>query len=301
MTSFRTPTGSVVVNGVELAYVEAGDGPLLLCLHGFPDHAPSFRHQLETFAGQGYRVVAPYMRGYAPSTCPPDGPYQTAALAGDVIGLIDALGGGRAAVVGHDWGALGAYAAAVLAPEKISKLVTLAVPYGPALGQALVGNPEQQRRSWYMFFFLAPFAEAALAHDDFAFLERIWAEWSPGWRPEPEQMAALKATFRLPGVAKASLDYYRQTFMPGRQDPGLAAQQARIGAEPIQVPTLYLHGAQDGCIGPEVAGDLRPLFSAGLRHEIVPEAGHFLHLERPDLVNALIADFLGPGHSLQRE
>lgn len=293
MTSHGFAEHRVAANGLTFSCIEEGDGPLLLCLHGFPDHAPSFRHQLRAFSRQGYRVVAPYMRGYAPSDIPPEGSFHSAALALDVIALVDVLGGGRARVIGHDWGAVAAYGAAVLAPEKIDKLVTLAVPYGPGLGRALVANPDQQRRSWYMFFFLARFAEAALACDDFAFLERLWSDWSPGWPGARQEMAPVKATFRKPGVVKASLDYYRHAFDPAYRRAELAAMQGRFNAEPVRVPTLYLHGARDGCIAAEVAGDLAPWFAAGLRHEVLPGCGHFLHLEQPDAVNALIASFLG--------
>jgi pimeloyl-ACP methyl ester carboxylesterase len=285
-------SGRLTINGLSLCYIEAGRGPLLLCLHGFPDHAPSFRHQISAFAALGYHVVVPYMRGYAPSDILPHGPYQSAALALDVIGLIDMLGGGRADIIGHDWGAVAAYGAAVIAPQKIGKLVALSIPYGPSLAKALVTDATQQRRSWYMFFFLSPFAEAALAHNDFEFLDRIWSDWSPGWHNAPEAMAALKATFRVPGVVKASLDYYRAAFDSTRRDPDLAPLQAKLGAQPVSVPTLYLHGANDGCVSPHIASDLAPLFPAGLKREIVASAGHFLHLERPDAVNALIAGFL---------
>ncbi len=143
--------------------------------------------------------------------------------------------------------------AALLAPEKVAKLITLAVPYGPGFGRALVPNPLQQRRSWYMYFFQMPFAEAAFARDDFAFLDRLVAEWSPGLAPDPEYRETVKAMFRQPGVAQAALNYYRQAFRLELQSPALQRDQERLGQEPIQVPALYLHGAEDGCIGAEVA------------------------------------------------
>ena len=110
MTEFRR--GEVRANGLRFATLEAGDGPLVLCLHGFPDHARSFRHQLPALAAAGFRAVAPYMRGYAPSDAPPDGPYQSAVLGQDAAAMIEALGYRQAAVVGHDWGAVAAYGAA---------------------------------------------------------------------------------------------------------------------------------------------------------------------------------------------
>src|SRR5262245_22024238 len=128
MEDFRR--GHVRANGLNFAFLEAGSGPLVLCLHGFPDHARSFMHQLAALAKAGFRAVAPFMRGYAPTDVPPDGPYQSAALAQDAVALIEALGYTRAAVFGHDWGAVAAYGAAVLAPERVPRLIVAAVPHG---------------------------------------------------------------------------------------------------------------------------------------------------------------------------
>lgn len=286
-------TGSVRAGGLTFQTLEAGNGPLVLCLHGFPDHARSFRHQLPALAGAGYRAVAPFLRGYAPTGPAPDGCYQTAALGLDAIALIEALGYEDAIVFGHDWGALAAYAAALAAPERVRRLVTAAVPYGPQMATAFLTDYAQQKRSWYMFFFQSPFAEMAVAHDDFRFLERLWADWSPGWAWPPEEMTALKETFRQPGVVEAALGYYRAAFDPARQRPDLAALQGRLMASPIEVPGMMLHGADDGCIGRNLVEGMGAFFPRGLRVEIVEGAGHFLHQERPEVVNGLLLDFLG--------
>jgi len=285
-------TASVELDGVRFPYFARGAGPLLLCMHGFPDHPSSFAGQLETFSRAGYRVVAPFMRGYAVAGTRTPEQFQGAALALDAIGLIDVLGGGRAVLLGHDWGAFAAYGAALLAPEKVEKLITLAVPYGPGLGRALVANPVQQRRSWYMYFFQMPFAEAALARDDFAFLDRLVADWSPGWAPDPQYRETVKSMFRQPGVAQAALNYYRHAFRAELQSPALRRHQERLGQETIQVPALYLHGADDGCIGAEVAQGMEALFTRGLTTQIVPGAGHFLHREKPQVVEQAILRFL---------
>ena len=280
------------VGELTLHVASAGQGPAVVLCHGFPGLWYSWRHQLPALAAAGYRAVAPAMRGYAPTGPAPDGRYQTAALAEDVVALIAALGYDDAVVFGHDWGAVAAYGAALAAPARVRKLVTAAVPYGPQVAGAFLTSYEQQRRSWYMFFFQTPFADAALAHDDFAFLERLWRDWSPGWRFPAEEMAALKETFRQPGVADAALGYYRAFFDPSRQDPALAALQGRIMIEPIEVPGLMLQGANDGCIGAELVEGMAAFFPRGLRIEVVPGTGHFLHQEAPDTVNRLIVDFL---------
>lgn len=293
MREFRR--GSVTANGLRFATLEEGDGPLVLCLHGFPDHARSFRHQLPALAAAGYRAVAPFMRGYAPTGIPASGVFQTAALAQDVVALVEALGHEHAVVFGHDWGAVAAYGAAILAPGRVTKLVAAAVPHGPRLLDAFLTDYDQQRRSWYMFFFRMPFADAAVAHADYRFLERLWQDWSPGWQCPADEMDALKATFRQPGVLQAALGYYRCTLDPALQDPSLAELQMRIAAAPVEVPTLYLHGEADGCVGVALADGMEAFFPRGLRRAVLAGAGHFLHQERPDEVNALLLDFLATG------
>ena len=286
--------GRLRAHGLEFATLEAGSAgsPVALCLHGFPDTAFTFRHLLPALASVGYHAVAPWMRGYAPTEAPSDGRYQTALLAHDALGLIEASGQTRAVLVGHDWGAIAATGAAIFAPERVRKLVTLAVPHRTT-GLALATSYAQQKRSWYMFFFQSPFADAAVAANDFAFLDRIWEDGSPGFVPKPEDREALKRCFRSPGVLAAALGYYRATFDPARQAPELAADQLRMMTAEVPVEALYLHGTRDGCVGVEVARGVEAGFPKGLRKILVEEAGHFLHLERPRLVNDAILDFLG--------
>ena len=287
--------GTVRANGVRFATLEAGEGPLVLCLHGFPDHAYSFRHQLPALAAAGFRAVAPFMRGYAPTEIPADGRYQTAVLALDIVELISALGYSSAHVFGHDWGAVASYGAAMHAPEKITKLVTAAVPHGPTLLNAFMSSYDQQRRSWYMFFFQHPLSDAAVAHDDFRFIERLWQDWSPGWKYPAEDMEALKATFRAPGVLQAALGYYRAMLNPANQDPALFELQAQMSLAPVPVPSLVFHGGRDGCIGGELLDGMEALFPRGLRKVIVADAGHFMHQEKPEEVNRVLIEFLRKG------
>jgi pimeloyl-ACP methyl ester carboxylesterase len=143
-----------------------------------------------------------------------------------------------------------------------------------------------------MYFFQLPFAEAAVAHDDFRFLERLWRDWSPGWQWPAEDMEAVKATFRQPGVVAAALGYYRALFNPTAHDPRYAALQNRVMIDPIVVPGLYLHGAPDDCIGVELVEGMKPFFPKGLRVEVIQHAGHFLHQEAPEVVNRLLVEFL---------
>ena len=140
-----------------------------------------------------------------------------------------------------------------------------------------------------MFFFQLPGAARLFEAADFALLDKLWRDWSPGFEVPPAEMASLKRTLGAPGVLSAALDYYRHTFNPPPNAPGLAEVSI---PRPIAVPTLYLHGRNDGCIGAELAAGMEPYFEKGLRQVIVDGAGHFVHQERPDEVNRLILEFL---------
>lgn len=282
----------VEANGLRFTAYERGVGPLVLCLHGFPDNARSFRHQFGPFAEAGYRVVAPYMRGYAPTERPVDGNYQMAVLGRDVLALIEALGEERAIVVGHDWGAIAAYAAATLAPERVTKLVTAGVPSGAAFLARFFSDYEQLKRSWYVYFFQTPFAEAVVAADRSEFVRNIWRDWSPTWDLPEAEIDAVRETICQPGGVEAALGYYRSMVSGTNADPALAEEQARLGVEAIRVPTLYLRGRQDGCIGYQLSEGMETTFPAGLRQQLIEGAGHFVHQEKPEEFNRLCLEFL---------
>ena len=171
-------THSVDVDGLDMTYLAAGldnAGPLALCLHGFPDSAHTWRHLLPRLADAGYRAVAPFLRGYAPTAVPADGRFQTAASAIDAIGLHRELGGdSRAVIIGHDWGSIITNLAAVHRPELWSKVVMSAVPPGNAVGVAFLTNLAQIKRSWYMFFFQHPFADMVVGANDLAYIDMLW-------------------------------------------------------------------------------------------------------------------------------
>jgi pimeloyl-ACP methyl ester carboxylesterase len=275
----------VTAGGVSFGVLTEGpsDGPLALLLHGFPDSAWTWRFLAPVLAEAGFRVAAPFLRGYAPTEVPADGFFQTGALVRDAVALHGALGGDeRAVIVGHDWGASATYGAAAFAPSLWSRVVTMAVPPASALAGGFT-TYDQLRRSWYMFFFQHPLSDMVVPMDDLRFLDRLWADWSPGY-DAAEDLERVKASLRDPSNLAAALGYYRATLGAGLQSPDLAGEQAATSL-PTPQPLLYLHGRDDGCIGVEVA-------SAVPDARIVDGAGHFLHLEQPDAVNGLIVDFL---------
>lgn len=291
--------GSIAANGVEFAYLATGpaNGPLALCLHGFPDTAHTYRRLLPALAAAGYRAVAPWLRGYAPTSIPEDGRYGGPTLALDAVRLHEALGGGPDAVlIGHDWGATAVYPAGAYAPERFRRLVAMAVPPGRAMG-GLFGY-DQIKRSFYMWFFQLPLADFIVPANEMEFVARLWQDWSPGYDATAD-VAHVRESIGAPAHLAAALGYYRATFgtaaaartEPGTADPEVAAVEAAGAQLPAQ-PLLYLHGAQDGCIGVELGRAGVLALTAPSRGGIVEGAGHFLHLERPQEVNAMILDFL---------
>ncbi len=291
------------IGGMTFAALAWGpaDGPLALCLHGYPDTARTWRHLGPFLAERGWRVVAPYTRGYAPTDLAPDGSYQLGALTRDVVELHAALSGdGRAVLIGHDWGAATAYAVGAHAPELFRRIVTIAVPPIPVVFSPLRSPRRlakdvrlvagQLRMSWYMAFQLLPgISERALPR----VIPRLWADWSPGYDARddlPHVMAAIGRGER----ATAALRYYRNFFLPWTRSREYAAEQAHMAGIP-DVPLLYLHGERDGCASPEIAGRATAYLPPGSRVELVPGVGHFMQLERPAEVNERIAAFIEAG------
>ena len=281
---------TVQANDLEFGLLEAGSGPLALCLHGFPDTAHTWRHLLPALAGAGFHAVAPFMRGYAPTAVPADGAYQLGALIADAVALHEVLGGGGDAVlIGQDWGAETAYGAAAHAPDRWRRLVTLSVP--PAsLDPVLFSDYEQLKRFFYLFLFRDPlgFAEAVVASDGMLFLDKLWRDWSPGYQPGGH-LAQVKECLREPANLAAAIGYYRAAGATGTSDGSpasvrYAGEEQAAGRQAPQ-PTLYLHGSADGCIGVELARGAERLLAPSSRMVVIDDVGHFPHLEKPGEVN----------------
>jgi len=284
---------AVKVNGIEFSYLECGppEGPLALCLHGFPDTAHTWRHLMPALAEAGYHAVAPWMRGYAPTEIPDDGIFQVGALAADASALHDALGGdGRAVLVGHDWGAYASYGSASLQPDRWRRVVTMAVPPLAASATAFF-TYAQMKRSFYIFLFQTPIAEMAVSADGHEFIDDLWADWSPGYDAAWD-VARVKESIGDPANLASAIGYYRAVFDPTRHSAAYAEAQVASASSPPQ-PTLYLHGGDDGCMGVDSIGDVHAVLSQDSEHFIVERAGHFLHLEQPDVVAAHVLRFLG--------
>lgn len=262
---------------------ERDGAEVVICLHGFPDIPRGWSQLLAELQQAGYAGYAPWLRGYAPSSL--GGPYDVDRLSDDVLELADRLSPERpVCLVGHDWGAVITYAAIAKAPERFRRAVTLAVPHPLAFRGGL--DLRQLRRSWYMMFFQARLLpERVIPRDDFRFIERLWENWSPGYSSPDDYLAELKSCLRqsLP----APLGYYRALPKDALAMRRLDAQLKRI-----QVPLLYLHGVQDGCVGWQLMQGQARFFSAEHRSDLMGGLGHFLQLENPRAVNARILDWL---------
>lgn len=271
---------------VRLHYVEAGEGPLVILLHGFPDFWYSWRYQIPALVGAGYRVVAPDMRGYNLSDKPREvASYRAAAVAADVAGLIHACGAERAVVVGHDWGAGVAWQFAMLYPAMVERLAILNVPHPLRMLRALA-TPRQLLKSWYMFFFQLPWLpQAAIRAGNYLLLRQVL-------RTDPVRRDAFTsvdieryvAAAAQPGALTGSINYYRALF---RQNPQAAISQIRR----IDAPVLVIWGEQDRYLGSELAQP-DPRWVPQARVERLPNASHWVHLDQPEEVNRLLLEFL---------
>lgn len=278
--------GHVEANGLRFAYRSTGDGPLVLMLHGFPDSPATFGPLGTAVAEAGFRAVMPWMRGYGPTAG--GAPTGLPELGRDALALGAALAPGeRFSVVGHDWGAAAATTAGTIAPDHLAGLVTMALPHPAHFMARALGDLDQIQRSWYMWFFqLRGISDTVLAAGDFALVDRLWVQWSPGYERDDGHRAEINASLAAGG--DAPLGYYRAMFAPGsRTDPDAGALYGPVG-----VPTLSLMGADDGCIGAHLLDGQEAFWSVPVEHEVLDGCGHFLHLERPKEVAERVVDFL---------
>ena len=274
------------------------DAPIALCLHGFPDTAYGWRKIAPRLVESGWRVVAPFMRGYAPSTIPLDGSYHIGAVMDDALRVRSAAGGTeRDVVIGHDWGALAATGLAAMPDSPFAKAVIMSVPPPAAFrpfgriadrGSLIRTLPRQLLRSWYIMYFQLPwFPERSASW----IVPRLWRRWSPGYRAE-QDLRHVDAAIGTPDSWRAALGTYRATIRNTRP-PARYAELNRLPNEAPILPSLYLHGRDDGCMTPDFTHWVEKVLPAGSEAAIVEHAGHFLQLEQPDKVADLVLAFIG--------
>ena len=271
----------VEANGLRFEVLEEGDGPdLALLLHGFPEHAISWRHQMAPLASMGWRVWAPNNRGYGRSTRPQGvQAYALDRLVADVRGLIDASGARRVALVGHDWGAALAWCVAAIGDERLDRLVIMNVPH-PLCFRAALRHWRQRRKSWYIAFFQLPvLPDRLLGAGGGRAVRRMFA---PLALPD-DVLSVYARQIAEPGAATAMLNWYRALRFGGIADAVLR--------QVITVPTLVIWGDRDVALDP-ICLDGTDRYVRDLRIERLPGVSHWVQQDAPDRVNALLADFL---------
>ncbi len=256
----------VHANGIRFAYLTEGSGPLVLLLHGFPDTPYTWDRVMPEVARAGYRAVAPFMRGYHPTSIPNDGAYDSDTLGRDVLSLIEALGAQHAIVVGHDWGALAAYTAASLGPERVRFLITVGLPHP----RAVVPTPKTLWTVRHFFVLRGKRAAQKVRANDLAYVDRLVRRWSPAWEHIPAaETARVKEAFAQPGCAEAACAYYA-ALTPRLPAPLRAS---------IEVPTIAFAGLHDH-VSLRAFERARHCFAASYEVVRVP-GGHFMHREHP--------------------
>jgi pimeloyl-ACP methyl ester carboxylesterase len=264
---------------VRLHYVEEGEGPLVVLLHGFPEAWFGWRFQIPALVQAGFRVVAPDLRGFNLSSKPKGvSAYELDHVAFDIKELIDSLGESSARVAGHDWGGATGWELAMRHPEVVDRLAIISSPH-PRVFRGALRNRHQLKKSWYFGLFQLPWLpEQLLPRDNWAGLKQGFAKDARAGTFTPEDAARYVEAWEQPGAASASVNYYR-------------AAVRRRGAKfvPIEAPTLILWGDRDRYLLPELA---EPSSSDVPNREVVHfDASHWLHHDEADEVNRRLAEF----------
>ncbi len=273
----------IMTNGIRMHYVTQGDGPLIVLMHGFPEFWYSWRYQIPFLAEHGYTAVAPDLRGYNDTDKPRTG-YDVATLTRDIAGLIQGLGQERAIVVGHDWGGALAWAFAMNYPEMTERLIVMNAPHPRAMLREF-RTLKQLRKSWYMFAFQLPWLpESALLRNNAYEIGRMLKGAAVQKSAFPnEVLAKYQEAMSKPGAMTAALNYYRQLF----RHPFRATESNMS----ITAPTLLIWGEQDIALGIDLTYGLEQ-WVPDISIKRIPDSGHWVQQEKPDQVNALMAEFL---------
>lgn len=281
----------IAANGSRFHVVEAGNGPLVLLLHGFPMFWWTWRRQLQTLAAAGYRAVAMDLRGYAGSDHPPHG-YDPFTLSRDVAGVIRSLGEPDAVIVGHGWGGFIAWSAAVIEPEAVRGIVPVSMPHPKRLRKAILRNGLQRRKSMYAIGFQWPFIpERSLMRDDSARVGHLIEGWSatPSW-PDDDTTRTYRAAFSLWPTAHCAVEYHRWAIRSVIRSDGL--RFSRLMATPIDVPVLHVQGADDTAMLTSSAIGSDDFVRAAYSLEVMGGTGHFPHEESPAVFDEILLGWL---------
>lgn len=279
---------NIEANGIDFHCVAQGEGDLVLLLHGFPENWYSWRHQIP-FLAEGFKVVAPDMRGYNLTDKPPSvEDYRISNLVQDVASLIEAFGSRSANVVGHDWGGAVAWVFAASHPEMLNRLAVLNCPHPALFARNIASNPRQLLRSWYMFFFQIPaLPEAVMRSFDYFPIRRVFRDWAIDKDAFSDQeIERLAEGVAQPGSLRSSMNYYRAML----RDRGFL--RMRKDFPTIEKPTMLIWAEEDRALGKELTYGMDPYFSDTFEIKYIPDCSHWVQQERPLLVNQYLGEFL---------
>lgn len=281
----------ILTNGIRMHYVTQGEGPLIVLLHGFPEFWYSWHHQIPVLAEQGYKVVAPDLRGYNDTDKPRSG-YDVPTLRRDIEGLIKGLGYERAVIVGHDWGGALAWSFAMRYPQMTERLIVLNAPHPYAMTREL-RTLKQLQKSWYMFFFQIPWLPEFLLSRNHAWpIGRMLSSTAVQASAfPPEALLLYREAMNKPGALTASINYYRALFRRPRRALDTRSQADSRPQTIITAPTLLIWGEQDIALGLDLTYYLEQ-WVPNIQIKRLPESGHWVQQEMPEAVNAFMLDFL---------
>ena len=273
-----------------LNYFFKGEGKPLYLIHGFPDCAENFEEQINFFSENGFKVIAPSLPGYHEDDQELD-TYQTLRVAEVLIDFIESVSGkDKIYLYGHDWGAPIAYGIAQLRPDLIEKFSAASVPHGVNVQTAFLTDGDQQRMSWYMFFFQLPLADISVPLNNYEFIHRLWREWSPDLKDYKKYSEKVVSVLSKSNVLEKALAYYRSTFQESLQLERINNKSIELLSLKIQPPCIYFHGKNDGCIDYKLSNGMEEYFEQ-LEIKILDDCGHFLHLEKQEIFNKELLDF----------
>lgn len=277
----------IETNNIRLHCVAQGEGDLVILLHGFPEFWYSWRYQIPALA-RYFKVVVPDLRGYNDSDKPNEG-YDLNTLSADIKGLIERFGYLKAHIVGHDWGGIVAWHIAQKFPELINRLVVLNAPHPRRFGQEILTNLDQVLHSWYVFAFQLPgLPEWFIQHNLKSFVDKVFREQAVRKAAfTAENLQIYQEALQKPRVLNAALNYYRQLITPQ-----FWQEYWGRNSQPIKVPTLVLWGEDDSFLSKKMVNGLEQLIAAPFQLKTIPDCGHWIQQEAPQIVNRELLNFL---------
>ncbi len=290
--TLRTPV-------LDVAYEEHGpaQGDVVVLLHGFPYDPRCYDEVARSLGTEGYRVIVPYLRGYGPTrflSASTMRSGQQAALARDLLDLLDALAVPRAALVGYDWGGRAACIVAALWPERVRCLVTGdGYNVHDIAAFAIPESPETEHRNWYQFYFHSPRGQAGLTANRRELAQLLWRLWSPSWRFDDATFAATAASFDNPDFVDVVIHSYRHRYGYAVGDPALEAIEIALVQKPkISVPSISLSGGDDGVSPPPEEDTDSRYFTGPYERRVLPGIGHNIPQEAPAATLATLRELL---------